>query len=231
MDFSKRGQAILFLDRNRFDYYDGASGRIASFPFDPTVINALEVLNAANLEMQIQSFIEQGGLAPASIVIVLSPNVLFEKDLTGLAPEQQEAETQLFLDNIPFDTVITKLTTFPQGVRISSTNKLLCDALKAAFEKKGFLVDAVAPYESLGQELFQIAGLDEQNAPVILKMYDALKNNSFPVAAIVHEKTAKAGTTKNASDKKAPPKWRPFALAAVFVVLIIILVFVYLNQK
>ena len=228
MDHAKRQQAILFLDRNRFDLYEGAGGRVLSFPFAPDVINALEVINPSSLENQINSFLDQNSVPAANVVMILSPNVLFEKDIVGLEPQQQEAQSQIFLDNVPFDSLITKVIPFDKGIRISTTNKALCDNIKSALEKKGFIIEGVAPYESLGQNLYQTAGLDNQNGPQILKMYDSIKNNSFPVVTVSAPKK-NTSEKKQEADKKAPPKTRMFLFAGIFVVLIGILVFVLFN--
>lgn len=230
MDHAKRQQAILFLDRNRFDLYEGASGRVLSFPFAPDVINALEVISPSSLENQLNAFLDQNSVPPANIVMVLSPNVLFEKDIVGLEAQQQEAQSQIFLDNVPFDSLITKIIPFDKGIRISTTNKSLCDNIKSALEKKGFLIEGVAPYESLGQNLYQTANLDNQNGPAIIKMYDSIKNNSFPLVTTISQTPKKnSDKTKKESDKKAPTKIRMFLMIGVFVLLIGIMVFVIFN--
>src|SRR3990172_9398834 len=122
-------KGVLLLRRDGFDFYEDKSGRILSFPFSNSVVNSLEIINPEEFKNQVKAFIEINKFLPADLMIILSADVLFEKDIQTQDPNIQDLEVQKFLDVIPFETISTK--TLPmdgQGVRIIAVNKNLVDA-------------------------------------------------------------------------------------------------------
>src|SRR3989344_7333675 len=101
MDFNAKKSAVLFLDRNRFDFYIDGAKNVLSLPFSETIINAMDVINPQELENQIRAFVQQSGINPANIIIILSPNVVFEKDIQAADIQSVEHEIEKFKDSIP----------------------------------------------------------------------------------------------------------------------------------
>lgn len=240
MDFSKTKQCILFLDRNRFDYFDGTTGQIITMPFPETIISSLDVLSVEGFEQQIKLFIEQNKLLPTNIVVILSSNVLFEKDIVDVPVDQQTAEVEKFLDIVPFDNLATKLIPLQKGVRISAVNKDLCDSLATGFEKCGFKIESIIPYEELQPEIMQFTALDGPTLTVIMKKIDSIKNFSFvfDMKIPAREKAKLQTSDKNSSQQKmapdkkeAPNKIRIIALIIIFGILIAVLAFMLLRSS
>ncbi len=237
MEFSNNKQSILFLDRNRFDYFDGLTGQIISLPFSENIISALDVLSPTEFEKQIKSFVDLNKLNPAGIVVILSSNVLFEKDIVDVPVEKQTEEVEKFLDVVPFDNIATKLIPLQKGVRISAVNKDLCNAIATGFEKCGFKIESFVPYEELQPEIMQMAALDGPTLTVIMKKIDSIKNFSFAFDMKIPVGTKpkpQSGTTQTTSGKminnsEPPNKIRIIALGVVFGILIIVLVFMVLR--
>src|SRR3989337_2075433 len=141
-------KGVLFLKRNGFDFYEDKMENILSFPFSEAVVNSLEIINPQEFNNQIKAFVEINKFLPAALMIILSADVLFEKDIQTQDPNIQDLEVQKFLDVIPFETISTK--TLPmdgQGVRIIAVIKNLVDAIRVSFEELGFLIEGIVPYE------------------------------------------------------------------------------------
>ena len=99
MDITKRQPAILFLDRNSFDFFVSGAANALRFQFSENVIASLEIANMEALENQVKLFVEQNSIPPCNITMVLSPNVVFEKDFEETVPlEQKEEEMEKFFD-------------------------------------------------------------------------------------------------------------------------------------
>lgn len=233
MEFNKK-EDVLYLDRDRFDFFDSGSGRILTFPFQPNAISSLDIVNQQELENQIKVFIDQFKISPANLVIILSQNVLFEKDFVKIPIEEQTPAIEKFLDVVPFDSLATKLIPIHDGVRISAVNKALCDGISLSLEKVGFTTEGIVPYEELQPEIAQATALDGPTLSVILKKLDSIKSFSFAVSSKIPNKTKTNSPTQPSTKKittDMPSKGRIILLGGVFLVLIIVLVFVIINQQ
>ena len=178
MDFKKRYQGVLFLKRDGFDFYEDKSGRISSFPFSTAVVNSLEIINLQEFKNQIKAFVEINKFLPADLMIILSADILFEKDIQTQDPNVQSQETQNFLDIIPFESISTKLLPAKLGIRVIAVNKNLIDTLSSSFKELGFLIEGIVPYETV--EGFEgIYSLNNEISKSIIKQFDSLKNASF----------------------------------------------------
>src|SRR3972149_3511478 len=110
-------KGVLFLKRNGFDFYEDKMENILSFPFSEAVVNSLEIINPQEFNNQIKAFVEINKFLPAALMIILSADVLFEKDIQTQDPNIQSQETSEILDIIPFESISTKLLPIGQGVR------------------------------------------------------------------------------------------------------------------
>lgn len=230
MDITKRQPAILFLDRNSFDFFVSGAANALRFPFNENVIASLEIVNTEALENQIKVFTEQNAIPSANITMILSSNVVFEKDLPGMVPlEQKEEEVQKFWDTVPFEDINSKSIKLDNGERIIAVNNNLCNGLKISFEKIGFAIEMIVPYEALGPDLWNITYLDPQNSREILKRVDSFKQYSFEL--LEEEKIVNIPQgNKNVLPPKKPPKVRLYIMAGVFILLILALAVLLMKK-
>lgn len=219
MDFNKRSVGILFLKRGGFDFYEKTSDRIFNYTFPQELVSALDVINLEELKKQIKAFAQGGKFTKADLMIVLSPDILFEKDFPIQDPNIQNVEIQKFLDIVPFESISTKTLTGDQGVRIIAVNKNLIDAIRISFEELGFLIEGIIPYEYVrGTE--GMTSLDNEISRNIIKDFDSLKNASFDF-----EKSEKKPTPQiqlNTTKAKAN-SLRLYLMFGVFGLLLVVL--------
>ena len=183
MDFNKKQPAILFLDRNRVDFWTTGLSAPVSIQLPETVVNLLEVSNVAGLENIIKTFVQQNSLPPRTLTIILSFNILFEKDFVEILPEKREIEIQKFLGSIPFENLYSKSFSSPQATHVIAVNKDLCDAVKNSFLKLGFEIDVIVPYVALGPEA-NTDTLDLRTSQQIIKNLDSMKQYGIPFEKI-----------------------------------------------
>ena len=93
----------------------------------------------------IQTAIDTYQIFPAIVMFILSPLITFDKDLSDIPPEQQEPEAQKFLDQVPFQNVLSYRFATQTKQKIIAANKDFVLTMKTAFEKRTFPVTAVVP--------------------------------------------------------------------------------------
>lgn len=224
MGLGTRQSAILFLDRDRFDLYVNGMDHVFSFPFSETTINSMDVVNTSILETQIRAFVEQNNIRLANIMIILSPNLIFEKDIEVAEVEKRDIEMEKFQETVPFERLYTLSFPLLQGTRILAVNKALCDSIKNSFEKLGFLVDSIVPYVALGPDANNITALDPQTSQQIIKRWDSLGHNGFSIEKNI------VTPASNPSEEHAPGtaknlNIRLYIMIGAFIFLLLILFF------
>ncbi|MBI4091692.1 MAG: hypothetical protein HY427_00570 [Candidatus Levybacteria bacterium] len=212
-------KGVLLLRRDGFDFYEDKSGRISSFPFSTVLVNSLEIINPQEFKNQIKAFVETNKFLPADLMIILSADILFEKDIQTQDPNVQSQETSDFLDIIPFESISTKLLPAKLGIRVIAVNKNLIDTLSSSFKELGFLIEGIVPYETV--EGFEgIYSLNNNISKFIIKQFDSLKNASFEFeneGKPIHPASSHAG-------KSAENRLRFYAMLGIFGVLLLILI-------
>lgn len=222
MDFVKKQPGFLYLDKNGFYFYETGLTLVVSLAFLSTSVRDMDVVNGSSLINQIKSFVDQYQLAPASIAVILSPNITFEKDFMNLGREAVKEGVDKFLDTVPFESALSKEYAIEKGVKVIAANDDIYRELKLGFEKCFFSIDSVIPYQMLGQDQALIRNLTTENATQLLKRVDHLKQ--FNMISVERNKTI----TQNIPEKKGAvqskkPKVRLYAMIGIFVALFAIL--------
>lgn len=230
MDFIKRQPAFLYLDKNGFYFYESGLTLVVSLAFLATSVKDMDVINSVSLFNQINGFVEQYQLAPASILIILSPNITFEKDFTDMSKETMKEEIEKFIDTVPFESVLAKEYPNEKGAKVIAGNDDLYREIKIGFEKVSFFVENVVPYQMLGQDQAFISNMTTENANQLLKRLDHLKQ--FSMVPIKKENVV---INQNPNGKKEEiqkkTNVRLFAMIGIFAVLFIILGIMLLRLR
>lgn len=229
MEFAKKQPALLYLDKNGFYFFENGLPGVVSMAFLETSVKDMDVVNGASIMSQIKNFIDQYHITPASITVVLSPNITFEKEITGLPAEEQEDAIKKFVDTIPFDSTMSKNYPIENGVKVIGYNEDLYQELKVNFEKNGFSIDSIIPYQLLGGDQQMIQNLTLDNAAQFLRKTGGYRQSSM----LAFEKDKQPQT--QSPIKKGPPakksNMRLYVMVGVFAVLFVILGFMLINMK
>lgn len=176
---NRKKQAILYLDRNGFYFYEIGLLNILSLGFLETSVKNLDIMDEKSLDNQIQIFSVQNKLPQANISIVISPNIIFEKVIETMEPASQKEATDKFLSTVPFANVSSYTYNLDNGVKIIGLNEDLYLAIKNSFEKLGSTVTLVLPYQSLGPDASLLKNFTKENLTQLIKKVDRYKRQNL----------------------------------------------------
>lgn len=167
----KMQSGLLILNRNNIYIYTPNLNGFLNMSFPDTVIKNLEIVNQEELEREIKTFVDSSKILPAELTIVLSSDVLFEKEIDG-GPEENETR-QKFIDSLPFERIYKIVIPVNEKPHIITVNRNLIDGIISSFVKSGFTVMRAVPYEFLRKN--SIHSIDVNSAIEIIKKSESMK--------------------------------------------------------
>lgn len=233
-----KNRAIVFIQKDKFDYFDEAQSRIFQFVFQPNIIQDLEVADHDQVNSAIKTFVETNKLQPASLLFIFAEQITFEKTFALTAQINKNQEIQKFLDNIPFEQVGYKVIEGSQGFQVLAINEEIYKAFAFAFESLGFIALTVIPQSALDNVYRQSQSLTPDMVKHILSRFDNLQKQGFiqedissQVRSNGEEQTETTIKTSTSSNQAGINKYRIPALLSVFFILIGVLsYFVYIQS-
>jgi len=171
---------ILFIDNNRIDVYNSSKNAVVSIDFPQEVIKYSEVLDREKLHLQIKSLIETNKITPSSLIVILAKNILFQKDFVKdqETEEQQELQAQEFIDNVPFESVGSKIVPLEKGIRVIAANADLYESVMSTFQQLGFSIQSLLPITLFGDEI-QIERLTTESEKIFSGKSESLRKYSL----------------------------------------------------
>lgn len=248
---------IIYLQKDKFQLFSPFLRQIVEFRFVPEMIRDSDVINNDLLESLVKVFVTNTKIPPGNLTIILADNAYFVKDYVLPAPpapkpgqltppqpsitmETLSVMSMDFVEHVPYENVVSMNFPLKNGIRVCAVNKDFYEALKVAFEKLGFTVDAVYPGLVLGNNLSAKPVMDTIFVNAVfqkgstIKQYDLLQQKVFsPDTKKSGDKDAveeaeDAGSIES-KDKK-PNKKRLFAMIGLLAVLLIILAVVAVQN-
>lgn len=242
---------VVYLQKDKFQFYLPSIGRVLEFRFVPEIIRDLDVINTELMENLIKIFVTNSKIAPCNLVVVLADNAYFMKDFLPVATQkatvsQQEVEKELlqkqaeeFIEHVPFDNVVSRSLPLKNGLRVYATNKDFYESIVIAFEHLGFTVENVIPGSVLGNGLSLRPVIDPTMAALILqkintvKQYDLLGQQVFQPQ--VRQETGEIDEVElerfQAMQIKKPAQKKQYLLLAVIGVVLLILLIVLVQSQ
>lgn len=174
----KLASLIVEIHRDRLVVCGGSLTSPLMLQLSPQVVKDLEITSQTALETLIHTFVVNQKLGPTPLIIVLSQEVYFEKDIGKCDGEEKEKLVQQFVDTVPFTTTSEKVFQIRGSCRLVVINRALFDSFKTAFEKEKFPVVAVVP-ELVLPGIGVKGELNVDSCRVIAKKIPALEEQSF----------------------------------------------------
>ena len=221
-----KNKGIIFIQKDKFEYYDEEQSKIFQFIFQPNLIQDLEIVDQDQLLLQIKTFIATNKITPANILYIVANTVIFEKDFQIVPNIDKNLEIQKFLENIPFEHVIYKIIDSEKVSKVLALNRELYDVLKFSLESIGFKDLGIVVQSTLGETFRNSQNLNADMIKYTLLHFDQLQKQTLSQEeANANEKI----TTDNGSTTEKQPhsptaqnplnKYRLPALLAVFIIL------------
>lgn len=229
--FSKNHPIILFVDRNGFSIFQETLANILRLNFPPEAVANLDVINKDGLITLIDSFIEKNKVLSSNLIVILSDEIIYEKDIErqGLAGHESEMESikrqdieiQNFLENVPFEEVLAKAIKVENTTRLVAVNKDLVSSIVDPFRKKGSIVLAIVPSFLYGKSVSFAGGLNKLNALEVLRKSEIAKTGNLQTDHKQVNASQDLGQKEGQIEK--PQKTRQYILIGVFLILLIVL--------
>ena len=151
---------------------------VAQMLFPEGVVKDLDVTDQVKLATQVKEFVTTSQIKPTPLVIILSSEVYFDREIIGTNDVEVSTQGQTFVDSVPLVNPSSKLFKLKDKYRMVVINRRLYESIRSAFEAIGFPVTAVVPELVLG-EAGVTGDLDANACRVILKKMDYILENSF----------------------------------------------------
>lgn len=223
----KHDARIIYLSKSGFTIYGVDKTGDPSFVFPANTISDLEIVNEKDLSIQIKSFIETNKIEPSLLIIVLSSEILFEKDFPEQSKDQKEAEIRKYLELVPFENISYKKYQLAKGFKIVVVNTDLYRVVINEFEKQGFTVTAIVPYFLTGEQTADKKSLNPEQIKYLYKKIDIIKQQSL---ISYQEEPELDIAQKEKINEQTKSSHSLTFLLVIFVFLFIVLIVLVLNQ-
>lgn len=215
-----KGAGVLYLLKDRFQLYTNSFPDILEFYFSSDAVSNVNLINKALFIREITAFIDKYTLSPNNLIIIISDEASWSKDLqpTEIALTENDALAQIkpFTEKNPYGHAIHKTLTTPNGIKMFATNQDIYLAIKEAFEEKDFSVEYIFPACVFSNNISANHALSVEGAGIVFK--EALSKQD--------DNLFKKSTDQEVLDKAQSKRdiLRLYALVNVFGVVIIAVV-------
>ena len=232
-----KNKAIVFIHKDKLEYFDETQSKIFQFVFQPNLIQDLEVVDKDQINIQLKSFIGTNKLTVANLLFVIAEAITFEKTFQIVPNANKDLEIQKFLENIPFEHVSYKIIDGQKDYKVLAINKELYDVFKFTFESLGFKVLSIIPQSALGDSYRNSQNLNSDMVKYILIHFDPLQKQGFfqeEIKPIPQTSEEEELTTSNQQPRPVNQnpvnKYRfPILLSVFFVLIGVLSYFVYIQ--
>lgn len=208
---------VLYVGKSFIGVYDESLNVLSRIDLPPTIYKDLEFVDPTALQALLKSYVVAKRISIANVVILLSEDVLYVKNLQK-KEIPMEADIKQFTDDIPFDEVLVNFSVLDGSYFLFGASRNFCVTLIQTLEQLGSVVKHVIPVPLIAQSVPNSRQtFDSTVAQSILSMFDRLKQyDLFDIKAELHADQIVEQTKQK--DKKDLSK-----LLIVFGFLIIIL--------
>lgn len=223
-------RALIYLEKNRLDYIDEKIGNTLKLDFPASVLSDLEIINKEEFIKLLDAFISANKLVSSVFLVIVSNNLVFEKNFTQIDETNKENEIHNYLDNVPFEEIGYKVFNQEKGIKIIAFNKEIYDIVRFVFESHNFFANGAVTENMADGTLASAHTLNTQSFKEILTKFDILRQQSLlGYDAPMYSNQSSSAPQSLSTFKK--PKSYLIILLGVFVFLIGVLIFVFIQSN
>lgn len=225
---NKKRRGVLFMRGATIDIYiPSYSATVFSFQLTSEVYSEMEIINVELATKQLVDFFTVNKI-PASEFVLIIQTPLFRKEFPLAPQEKLEESINLYLDYIPFDSVLSKRIKTDGGVLIVAANGDLIQNIHKMFTDTFSTIECTTALEGL--PIFPKGGLSVLTAlsgETILKNAPLIKQESF---SLTPQRSVEGFEIVEEVQEKKEKSILPL-LIPVFVILLIVLAYAYSKSQ
>ncbi len=207
-------------------YIPSYSATVFSFQLNSEVYAEMEIKNIELATKLLVDFFIVSKIPPTEFVLIMQ-TPLFRKEFPLAPQEKLEDMINIYLDYIPFDSVLSKRIKTDSGVMIIAANGDLIQTLNKMFAATSSTIRCTTALEGL--TIFPKGGLSiltQASAETILRNIPLIKQESF---SLTPQRSVEGFEVVEEEKEKKEKSMLPL-LVVVFIVLMGILAFVYFKS-
>lgn len=202
--------SILYVNRDKIDIYSG--GKMVVFPFLPTFIKDLEIVDKELFKTQLFAFLDKNAITLGASLVLLSESVCFISE--PITPKENPDEVlELFLMSLPFNNPTARIL----ENKVIGTNKDLYEAINDVVAQKGVRIKTVSP-AFLSKEMVGKKILDSEMIKFISSNENIFIKAAFSFESPLPAKFGEVGQGKKRSKREVVLIWTFVALLAIFAI-------------
>jgi len=222
---AKKIPGIIWLYKNGFDLDLVGFNHPIKYVFAPEVMTYLEIIDEVKLETSVSAFITQNRLPPCDLIMVLAPDVLFEKEFLNLPADQIKNSVQKFTDTVPFENIYSKTWSTGGKLRLVVFNSDIFNSLKNIFEKLGSGIRIAIPYFAVPYFLAGKNQLNQETTVSLINKGESLRQDSIMDNPLIIEDTSSENGNSSQPSGKPVKKNSKKDLMLIGIFLILMIVF------
>jgi len=208
-------------------YIPSYSATVFSLQFSPEMYAEMEIKNSELATKMVTDFFTVNKIPPTEFVLIIQ-TPLFRKGFPIAPQEKLEESINLYLDYIPFDSVLSKRIKTDAGVLVIAANGDLIQSLHKMVATTSSLIECTTALEGL--TIFPKGGLSvltPTSGEIILKNTSLLKQESF---SLTPQRSVDGFEMVPDDEEKKEVSKLPL-LIPVFVILLVILGVVFVKSS
>lgn len=146
MNLKTASKLLIFLERQKLTLAGTQLVSPLTLDFPTSLVQDIDIIDPESFDLLLASFLEQVKISPTEILLVVSPDIYYEKDISLSAdPTERQNQIDLFLQTVPFKNLIYKDYSLGNHPRLITLNKNFYEPIARFFEKSAFNVVAIMP--------------------------------------------------------------------------------------
>lgn len=209
---------LIWFSKDGYSFFVEGAKSILTFAFTQDFIRYADIFDQNRFLDQLNKFLVQNKIENVNASFIVDQSVAVENYFV----KNNEKVVQDFLDNIPYEEVISKVSERGDSMYAVGFNGSFFSLLASTLDKHGGTIEIVLPYIVLPETKLTL-----ENAETILKKSYTLKNESF-ITTNANNTQLTNSTTIDNSEKHKEKSTLPY-LIPIFVILIGVLVYLIVT--
>ncbi len=214
---------VVFIDRNRLQFYGSRLPDILTLDIPATLSKDLDILNKDGFYTFVNQWVKQNNLGGAVLFFILSPMTYFERIITAAEESRQETDILSFYNSVPFEELATRVLTIEGKKHAIAANREFIESIRHAFMLQGYQVMSVVPAVLLGT-LSAKRWLDKETGAYVVKHIETLTAQNIAES----DEQSIAPTVSRVPTEKNNP--RLMIMVGIFGVLLLVLIVVLFTR-